>query len=81
MDDVVLGVGVELGHELGFGGAVEDEVAAPPLVEHAVVGGGLVRVAGEDDGDGGASAEADGGEEVLEDGLGHGGEVVLHVDD
>lgn len=38
-------------------------------------------VAGEDDGDGRAAAEADGGEEVGEDGGGHGGEVVLDVDD
>lgn len=37
-------------------------------------------VAGEEDGDGGASAEADGGEKVVENGFGHGGEMVLHVD-
>ncbi|KAL6189684.1 hypothetical protein ACLB2K_036087 [Fragaria x ananassa] len=64
-DDVVL-VGpdfVELRYQLGLGGPVEDEVAVPPLVQHAVVGGGLVGVAREDDGDGGASAEADGGKE------------------
>lgn len=77
---VLLAVGVELGHELGLGSAVKDEIAVPPLGEHAVVGGGLVGVAREDDGDGGASAEADGGEEIWEDGVGHGREVVLHVD-
>lgn len=37
-------------------------------------------VASEDDGDSGGAAEADGGEEIGEDGLGHVGEVVLHVD-
>lgn len=82
VDHVVLvgGPPVELGHELELGSAVKDEIAVPPLGEHAVVGGGLVGVAREDDGDGGASAEADGGEEVWEDGFGQGREVVLHVD-
>lgn len=80
-NDVVSGAEVEAGHELGLTGAVEDDVAVPPLAEHGVVGGGLVAVAREEDGDGGASAEADGGEEVGEDGVGHGGEVVLDVDD
>ncbi|PON34928.1 hypothetical protein PanWU01x14_340250 [Parasponia andersonii] len=42
---------------------------------------GFVAVAREEDGDGGASAEADRGEEVGEDGFGHGREVVLDVDD
>ena len=37
-------------------------------------------MAGKDDGDGGGTAETDGGEEIGEDGFGHGGEVVLHVD-
>lgn len=37
-------------------------------------------VASEDDRDGGGAAKADGGEEIREDGVGHGGEVVLHVD-
>lgn len=58
-----------------------DDVAVPELVEHAVVGGGLVAVAREDHGDGGASAEVDCGGEIGEDGVGDGGEVVLHVDD
>lgn len=82
VDHVVLvgGPPVEFGHELGLGSAFKDEIAVPPLGEHAVVGGGLVGVAREDDGDGGSSAEADGGEEVWEDGFGHGREVVLHVD-
>lgn len=38
-------------------------------------------MAREDDGDGGATAEVDGGVEVWEDWGGDGGEVVLHVDD
>lgn len=38
-------------------------------------------MASENDGDGSASAEFDGGEEVLQDRLGHGGEVVLDIDD
>jgi len=42
---------------------------------------GLVAVAREDDGDGGASAEANGGVEVRNNWGGDGGKVVLHVDD
>lgn len=61
-------------------GAVEDDVAVPPLVEDGVVGGGGVGVAGEDNGDSGGAADVDGGHEIGEDMLGHGGEVVLHVD-
>ena len=38
-------------------------------------------VAREDDRDGGESAEADCSGEIVEDGIGHGREVVLHVDD
>lgn len=73
----------DLRDELGVGGSVEDQVAVPPLAEHGggVGGEGFVDVAREEDGDGGASAEVDGGESVVEDRLGHGGEVVLHVDD
>jgi len=37
-------------------------------------------VAREDDGDGGVSAEVNGGVEVGKDWGDHGGEVVLHVD-
>lgn len=37
-------------------------------------------VAREDDGDGGATAEVDGGLDGREDGVGDGGEVVLHID-
>lgn len=82
LDDRISGEEVELGDELGRVGAVEDEVAVPPFEEHVgVVGGGFMAVASEDDGDGGAAAEADGGEEVGKDGGGHGGEVVLDVDD
>lgn len=66
--------------ELGLRRAVDDEVPGPPLLQHAGVGGWLVAVASEDDGDGGAAAEGDGGVEVMEDWGGHGWEVVLHVD-
>lgn len=38
-------------------------------------------VTSENDGDVGATAEADGDEEVLEDGFGHREEVVLDIDD
>lgn len=38
-------------------------------------------VAREENGDGGSSAEVYGSEKVREDGLDHGGEVVLNVDD
>ena len=58
-----------------------EDVAVPQLGEQAVVGGGLVAVAREDDGNGSLSAESDGGEEIGKDGFGHGGEVVLDVDD
>lgn len=37
-------------------------------------------VAGEEDGDGGSPAQLDGGENIMEDGFGYGGEVVLHID-
>lgn len=69
---------IDLWDELGVGSPVDDQVAVPPLAEHGGVGGkGFIDVAREEDGDGGASADVDGGESVLEDGLGHGGEVVL----
>lgn len=71
----------DLRQELGVGGAVVDQIAVPPLAEHAVVGGGLVAVAREENGDGGSSAELDGGESVVEYGFGYGGKVVLHVND
>lgn len=61
-------------------GSIEDNVAVPPLVEDGVVGGRGVGVTGEDDRDGCSTAKADGGEDIGEDGLGHGGEIVLHVD-
>ncbi|PKH89591.1 hypothetical protein CRG98_049964, partial [Punica granatum] len=59
-------------------------LAAQPLGDHAVVGGGLVGVADEEDGDGGEAAEADGGEaaeadggeEFREDGEGNGGDCL-----
>lgn len=43
--------------------------------------GGVVGVAREDDGNGGASAEADCGSDRRDDWGSDGGEVVLHVDD
>lgn len=80
LDDPLVGPLADLRHELGVDGAVEDEVVVPPLGEHAVVGGGFLGVAGEEDGDMGRSAEVDGGGDGGEDGFGDGGEVVLHVD-
>ena len=68
----------DLRDEFGVGGPVDDQVAVPPLAEHGGVSSkGFVDVAREEYGDGGASAEVDGGESVVEDRLGHGGEVVL----
>lgn len=73
---------IDLRDNLGIGGSVKDQIAVPPLAEHAEVSSsGFVEVAREEDGDRSASAEIDDGESVVEDGLGHGGEVVLHIDD
>ena len=47
----------------------------------SMVGRGLVAVAHEEDWDRRALAEVDGGEEVGEDGFGHGRKVVLDIDD
>lgn len=66
--------------ELRLGGAVDDEVAEPPLPQHATVVARLVAVAREDDGKAGTFAEGDGSGYGGEDGFGHGREVVLHVD-
>lgn len=38
-------------------------------------------VAREENGDGGPSAELDGGESVVEYGFGYGGKMILHVND
>ncbi|CAK7357160.1 unnamed protein product [Dovyalis caffra] len=51
------------------------------LSKHAMIGGRLVAVAREENGDGGSSAEVYGSEKAREDGLDHGGEVVLDIDD
>ncbi|CAL9146537.1 unnamed protein product, partial [Musa hybrid cultivar] len=81
LDHTIAGVSADVGEELGRGGAVEDEVAGPPLAKHGVVGGGAVAVAGEEDGDAGGAAEGDGGAEGGEYGGSDGGEVALHIDD
>ena len=70
----------DLRHQLGLCRPVENEVAAPPLAEHGVVGGGLVGVAREDYWDGGSSAEGDSGGDGGDYGFGYGGEVILHID-
>ena len=71
---------LQLRHELRLRCPVHDEVAVPPLRKHAAVTVS-VGVAREDDGDGGSSAELNGLEQVGEDWVGHGGKVVLHVND
>ncbi|MBA0594390.1 hypothetical protein Gorai_011296 [Gossypium raimondii] len=45
----------------------------PPLPVHAAVGGGLVAVASEENGDGSLSTEVDGGDCVVENRFYHGG--------
>lgn len=69
---------IDLWDEFGVGSPVDDQVAVPPLAEHGGVSSkGFVDVAREEYVDGGASADVDGGESVVEDRFGHGGEVVL----
>ncbi|MBA0774309.1 hypothetical protein Gotri_009526 [Gossypium trilobum] len=58
---------------LGINGVVQYEVVVPPLPAHAAVGGGLVAVASEENGDGSLSAEVDGGDCVVENRFYHGG--------
>nr|GMD15026.1 hypothetical protein Iba_chr07bCG12100 [Ipomoea batatas] len=69
-----------VGDELRLNGAVHDEVAVPPLVQHAVVIRRLVAVAREYHAHRLLAAEVDGGLDRRQNRLGHGVEVVLHVD-
>ncbi|KAH1067189.1 hypothetical protein J1N35_032176 [Gossypium stocksii] len=65
----------DLGEQLGINGVVQYEVVVPPLPVHAAVGGGLVAVASEENGDGSLSAEVDGGDCVVENRFYHGGNL------
>lgn len=70
----------EVGEEICVRSAIEDEFFIPPLTEHSIVRGGLVVVAGEQNGNFPRSAKVDCGIQSRDDGICYVGEVILHVD-